>query len=80
MIQTEAEEEEEAAGRDRGDLLYLWRGDFDVDDDGCEGGFGELRGVVDGVRVQNHQLQGFGEFEYPLDLTLDLRCTETTYV
>lgn len=30
--------------------------------------------MVDSVRVQNHQLQGFGEFKYPLNLTLNLRC------
>lgn len=53
---------------------YLRRGNLHVDDDGREGGFGELRGMVDGVRVQNHQLQGFGELKYPLNLTLNLRC------
>lgn len=58
---------------------YLRRGNFDVDDDGREGGFGELCWVVDGVRVQNHQLQSFGEFKYPLDLTLNLRCADITF-
>lgn len=56
--------------------LYLWRGNFNVDDDGRQGGFGQLRGVVDGVGVQDHQLQGFGQLEDPLDLALDLGCTD----
>ena len=60
-------------------LLYLGWGHFNVDDDGCEGGFGELCRMVDGVCVQNHQLQGFGELKYPLNLTLNLRCRETSH-
>lgn len=61
-----------------GHLLYLWWGNFNVDNDGCEGGFGELCRMVDGIRVQNHQLQGFGELKYPLNLTLNLRCADKT--
>lgn len=34
--------------------------------------------MVDGIRVQNHQLQGFGELKYPLNLTLNLRCADKT--
>ncbi|TNN73107.1 hypothetical protein EYF80_016593 [Liparis tanakae] len=67
------EEEDEPLTLDR---PHLRRGHFHVDDDGRQGGFGELRRMVDGVRVQDHQLQGFGEFEYPLNLTLDLRWTD----
>lgn len=32
--------------------------------------------MVDGVGVQDHQLQGLGQLEYPLDLALDLGCTD----
>lgn len=60
-------------------MLYLGRGDFNVDNDGSEGGFGELCGMVDGVCVQDHELQGFGELKYPLNLTLDLRCVNVSY-
>lgn len=60
----------------RGDHRYLRGGHLHVHDDGCQRGFGELGGMVDGVRVQDHQLQGFGQFEYPLDLTLDLSWTD----
>lgn len=35
--------------------------------------------MVDGVCVQNHQLKGLGEFKYPLDLTLDLRCINMSH-
>lgn len=34
--------------------------------------------MIDGVGVQDHQLQGFGELKYPLDLALNLRCTDDT--
>lgn len=37
-------------------LPNLRRGDLHVDDDGGEGSLPQLWGVVDGVRVQNHQL------------------------
>lgn len=53
-------------------VQYLWRGDFNVNDDGGQGGFEELGRVVDGVGVQHHQLQGAGQLEDPLDLTLHL--------
>lgn len=55
------------------DTPYLWRGHFDVDDDGSQGGLEELGRVVDGVGVQHHQLQGAGQLKDPLDLTLHLR-------
>lgn len=58
----------------------LWRGNFHVHNDGSEGSFSELCGVVDGVSVQNHQLQGFGELKYSLNLTLNLRCTDETHL
>lgn len=51
-------------------FAYLWRGHLDEDDDGSQGGLGELGRVVDGVGVQHHQLQGFGQLEYALNLTL----------
>lgn len=34
--------------------------------------------MVNGVRVQNHQLQGFGELKYSLDLALNLRYKDRT--
>ena len=55
---------------------YLWRGDFNVDNDGGQGGFGQLGGVVDGVCIQHHQLQRLGQLKDPLDLTLDFSCKE----
>lgn len=55
-------------------LLHLWRGDFDVDDDGSQRRLEELRRVVDGVCVQDNQLEGLGQLKDPLDLTLDLGC------
>lgn len=55
-------------------VTRLGGGDLDVDDDGSEGGLAQLRRVVDGVCVQNHQLQRAGQFENPLNLTLDLSC------
>lgn len=58
---------------------YLWWGNFNVDNDWSEGCFSKLCGVVDGVSVQNHQLQGFGKLKYPLNLTLNLRCTIETH-
>lgn len=54
--------------------LYFRRGDFDVDDDGSQRGFEELRWVVDGVGVQDNQLKRLGQLEDPLDLTLNLSC------
>lgn len=62
----------------RGVQLYLRRGNLDVDDDGRQGGFGQLCRVIDGVGVQDHQLQGFGQLKYPLDLALNLGCTDDT--
>lgn len=53
-------------------MTHLGGGDLDVDDDGSEGGLAQLRRVVDGVSVQNHQLQRAGQFKNPLNLTLDL--------
>lgn len=53
-------------------IPYLRRGDFHVNDDGGQRGLEELRRVVDGVGVQHHQLQGAGQLEDPLDLTLHL--------
>lgn len=53
-------------------MTHLWGGDLDVDDDGSEGGLAQLRRVIDGVSIQNHQLQRAGQFENPLNLTLDL--------
>lgn len=53
-------------------FTHLRRGDLHVDDDGGEGSLAQLRGVVDGVRVQDHQLERPGQFENPLNLTLDL--------
>lgn len=53
-------------------LAHLRRGDLHVDDDGGEGGLPQLGGVIDGVRVQDHQLQRPGQLENPLNLTLDL--------
>lgn len=55
---------------------YLWRGNLNVNNDRSKGGFGELCWVVDGVGIQNHQLQSFGELKYPLNLTLDFSCSE----
>lgn len=41
-----------------------------MDDDWRQGGLDELGGVVDGVRVQHHQLQGPRQLEDPLDFAL----------
>ena len=54
-------------------MQNFWAGYFEVHDDGCEGGLGELAGVVDGVAVQDYNLHGPGQLEYPLDLRLHLR-------
>ena len=54
-------------------LKNFGAGYFEVHDDGCEGGLGELAGVVDGVAVQDDDLHGPGQLEYPLDLRLHLR-------
>lgn len=54
------------------DICYLWRGDFNVNDDGGQRGLEELGWVVDGVGVQHHQLQGAGQLKDPLNLTLHL--------
>lgn len=53
-------------------VQYLGRGHFDVDNDGGQRGLEELGRMVDGVSVQDHQLQGAGQLEDPLDLTLHL--------
>lgn len=53
---------------------HLWRGDLDVDDNGGEGGLAQLRRMVDGVGIQNHQLQRSGQLKNPLNLALDLSC------
>lgn len=62
------------------DLIFthLRRGDLHVDNDGGEGGLPQLWGVVDGVRVQDHQLERPGQLENPLNLTLDLSWKENT--
>ena len=49
---------------------HLRRGDLDVDDDRGQGGLSQLGRVVDGVCVQNHQLQGPGQLKDTLYLTL----------
>ena len=59
-------------------FTHLRRGDLHVDDDGGEGSLAQLRGVVDGVRVQDHQLERPGQFENPLNLTLDLSWGKNT--
>lgn len=51
---------------------YLWWGDFNMDDDGGQGGLEKLRRVVDGVGIQNHQLQRAGQLKDPFNLTLHL--------
>lgn len=43
-----------------------------MNNDGGQRGLEELGRVVDGVGVQHHQLQGAGQLEDPLDLTLHL--------
>lgn len=58
-------------------VLYFGRGHFDVDDDGSQRGFEELRWVIDGVCIQDDQLERLGQLEDPLDLTLDLSCQQT---
>lgn len=45
-----------------------------MDDDGGQGGLEQLGGVVDGVCVQDDQLQRARQLEDPLDLALDLGC------
>ncbi len=58
-------------------VLYFRRGDFDVDDDGSQRSFEELRRVVDGVCIQDDQLKGLGQLKDPLYFTLDLSCQQT---
>lgn len=53
-------------------MLYFGRGHFDVDNDGGQRGFEKLRRVIDGVCIQDDQLQRLGKLKDPLDLTLDL--------
>lgn len=43
-----------------------------MDDDGGQGGLEKLGRVVDGVGIQNHQLQGASQLEDPFNLTLHL--------
>lgn len=59
-------------------FIHLRRGDLHVDDDGGEGSLPQLWGVVDGVRVQNHQLERPGQLENPLNLTLDFSWMKNT--
>lgn len=56
---------------------HLGGGHLDVDDDGCQGGLGQLGRVVDGVSVQHHQLQGLGQLKDAFDLTLHLGWGDT---
>lgn len=56
---------------------YFRWGDFDVDNDGSQRGFEELCWVIDGVCIQDDQLEGLGQLKDPLYLTLDLRCQQT---
>lgn len=51
---------------------HLGRCDLDVNNDGGQRSFRELGWVVDGVSVQGDQLQGPGQLEDPLNLTLYL--------
>lgn len=51
---------------------YLGRRDFNVDDDGSQRGFEELRWMVDGVCIQYDQLKRLGQLKDPLYLTLNL--------
>lgn len=53
-------------------IQYLGRGHFDVDNDGGQRGLEELGRMVDSVSIQDHQLQGAGQLEDPLNLTLHL--------
>lgn len=53
-------------------MLYLRRGDFDVDDDGSKRSFEELCWVIDGVCIQDDQLKRLGQLKDPFYLTLDL--------
>lgn len=53
-------------------VQYLGRGHFDVDNDGGQRGLEKLGRMVDGVSVQDHQLQGAGQLKDPLNLTLHL--------
>lgn len=64
-----------SAGSNRSVPTHLGRGDLDVDDDGRQRRLPQLRRVVDGVGVQNHQLQRPRQLEDPLDLTLDFSWT-----
>jgi len=60
-----------AAGLDEA-LEDFGGGDLEVHEDGVEGGLEELAGVVDGVAVEDDELQGFAQLEDSLDLVLDL--------
>lgn len=53
-------------------FVYLGRRYLEVDDGGREGGFSQLRRMVDGVAVQDHELQSTSQLEDALDLRLDL--------
>lgn len=53
-------------------VLYLRRGDFDIDNDGSQRSFEELCWVVDGICIQDDQLEGLGQLKYPLYLALNL--------
>lgn len=58
-------------------MLYFRRGDFDIDNDGSKRGFEELCWVIDGVCIQDDQLERLGQLKDPFYLTLDLSCEET---
>lgn len=53
-------------------LVYLRRGDLDVDDDWRQRSLAQLRWMVYCVSIQNHQLQRTCQLKDPLDLTLYL--------
>lgn len=57
-------------------VLYLRRGDFDVNDDGSQRSFKELCWMVDGVCIQDDQLERLSQLKDPLYLTLNLSCQQ----
>ena len=51
---------------------YKSLADLKIDKDGVERGLEQLAGVVDGVAVEHHELQGLRQLEDSLDLVLDV--------